>query len=135
MEQTDRNKEVVRNFIRAVLQELDPTAVDDLVADDFVSHTWRIPGDAKAGLKGMAQKMGATLSDVTFQVDDLIAEDDKVVARVTSSATPIADFQGIKPTGRGYSVGEIHIFRVRDGRIAEHWHEYDAAGIVKQLKG
>ncbi len=38
------------------------------------------------------------------------------------------------PSGKRYSIGEIHIFRVSNGQIAEHWHQLDAMGMMSQLK-
>jgi predicted ester cyclase len=42
---------------------------------------------------------------------------------------------GMPSTGRSYEIGEIHIFRLLDGKIVEHWLEMDAMGLMKQLKG
>ena len=53
--------------------------------------------------------------------------------RLTSSATPTGDFMGVPATGRSYTIGEIHWFRLADGKIAEHWHQHDALGLMKQL--
>ena len=63
----------------------------------------------------------------------MIAEDDRVAARVTASARQVGEFMGIPPSGRSYTIGEIHIFRVRGGRIAEHWHQADLLGMMRQL--
>ena len=85
---TETNKETVREFISRVFEDLDTSAVDDLVADDFVSHSWRTNEgqDAKQSLKEATTRMSVALSDITFRVEDLIAEDDRVVARLTASA-------------------------------------------------
>ena len=79
--------------------------------------------------------MGKALSDIDFEVDDLIAEDDRVAARLTASATQTGEFQGLPPSGRRYTIGEIHMFRIADGKIVEHWHQYDKAGLMSQLRG
>ena len=42
---------------------------------------------------------------------------------------------GIEPTGKRYSIDEIHIFRIRDGQLVEHWHEFDKLALMQQLKG
>ena len=131
---TNENKELVRRFVGSVLQDLDPDAVDELVGDEFVSHTWNFKGDAKEGLKQITGVMAEALSDIDFKVDDLIAEGDQVVARVTSSATQSGEFHGLPPSGKSYTIGEIHIFRLADGKIAEHWHQYDGLGLMSQLK-
>ena len=68
-------------------------------------------------------------------VDDMIAEDDRVAVRLTSSATHAGEFMGMPGSGKRYTIGEIHIFRIRDGRVAEHWHQADFLGMMRQLGG
>lgn len=129
------NKDLVRHFVKSVFQDLDASAVDELVAPDFVSHTWQFPGDAREGLKKVTSSMGKALTDIEFKVDDLIAEDDKVAARLTASATQTGEFQKMPASGRRYTISEIHVFRLADGKIVEHWHQYDQAGQMRQLRG
>jgi steroid delta-isomerase-like uncharacterized protein len=132
---TDANKQVVRSFIERVYTQLDPTGVDDLVADDFVWHGSTSQADGKTFLRESTQRMGKALDNIGFDIDDLIAEDDRVVARVTARARQIGEFMGMPASNKSYEIGEIHIFRLRDGKIVEHWHELDAMGMMKQLKG
>ena len=131
----EANKDVVRRFVDEVFVKLNGDAVDELVADDFVSHNWPADPDSKTALKAATQRVGQGLADISFSVDDLIAEDDRVVARVTSRARQVGTFMGMPPSGHSYEIGEIHIFRLRDGKIVEHWYEMDAMGLMKQLKG
>jgi predicted ester cyclase len=79
--------------------------------------------------------MATALDDVSFTIEDLIAEGDRVAARLMASARPVEEFMGIAASGRGYEIGEIHIFRIADGKVAEHWHQLDAMSMMKQLKG
>jgi steroid delta-isomerase-like uncharacterized protein len=132
---TAANKSLVKRFVAEVFETRDAAAVDRLVADDFESHTWPSQGDGKASLRGAADRLAKDLDEVKFNVDDLIAEDDRVVARLTASAKPVGEFMGMPPTGRSYTVDEIHIFRIADGKIAEHWLQMDSMGMMKQLKG
>jgi len=134
---TETNKEIVREFVDRVFVNLESGAVEELVSEDFVSHAWRTsPGqNAKESLVEATTRMSAALSDIKFTIDDLIAEDDKVVARLTAGARQTGEFMGMPATGRSYEIGEIHIFRLRDGKIVEHWLEMDAMGLMTQLKG
>ena len=66
-------------------------------------------------------------------IDDMIAEGDRVAVRLTSSAIQTGPFMGIPASGKRYEIGEIHWFRLRDGRICEHWHEADFLGMLRQL--
>ena len=40
---------------------------------------------------------------------------------------------GMPPSGRRYEIEEIHLFRVRDGQVVEHWHQFDQMGMMRQL--
>jgi len=129
----EANKAFVRQFIERVFEKLQPAAVDELVADDFVSHTYPASPDNKAYLRQATQRMAKTLTKIRFVIDDMVAEADRVAVRLTASATATGDFMGISAAGKSYEIGEIHIFRIRDGKIVEHWHQYDAAGMMRQL--
>ena len=129
---TEENKALVRRFITEVFEQGRPEAVDELCADDFIGHTW---GNAdKAGLKQAMARVASALADAHFQLDDVIAEDDRVAVRVTATARQVGEFMGIPASGRSYTIGEIHIFRLRDGKVSEHWHEFDRTGLIQQLQ-
>jgi steroid delta-isomerase-like uncharacterized protein len=131
----ENNKALVRRFVDEVFERLQVGAVDELVADDFVSHTWPSPtGDGKTDLKQATERMGSALSDIDFEIEDMIAEGDRVAVRLTASATQTGEFMKMPPSGKRYSIGEIHIFRVSNGQIAVHWHQLDAMGMMSQLK-
>ena len=129
---TADNKALVRRFITEVFEQGRPEAVDELCTDDFIGHTW---GNAdKAGLRQAMARVASALADAHFQVDDMIAEEDRVAVRVTATARQVGEFMGMPASGRSYTIGEIHIFRLREGRVAEHWHEFDRTGLIKQLQ-
>jgi steroid delta-isomerase-like uncharacterized protein len=132
---TDANKAVVRRFVQEVFEKLRPDAVDELVADDFISHTFPATNDGKAYLRQATERMAKVLSDIRFVIEDMIGEGDRVAVRLTASATLVGEFEGMAAAGKSYEIGEIHIFRIRDGLIVEHWHQYDAAGMKRQLGG
>ena len=108
-------------------------AVDELLAADFASHTFPSTGDGRADMKAAIERVHGALSDVTFTVDELVAEGDLVAALLTSSATQTGELMGMPASGKHYEIGEIHLFRVRDEQVVEHWHHHDAMGMMKQL--
>lgn len=130
---TEANKTIVRRFIERVFVAADPDAVDELVSDDFTPHTWPGVGPGREPLKAAQQRLRAGLTDPRMTIDDIIAEDDRVAVRLTASATQTGEFMGMPPSGRSYEIAEIHIFRLRDGRIVEHWHEANSMGLMRQL--
>ncbi|HEY8953949.1 MAG TPA: ester cyclase [Candidatus Dormibacteraeota bacterium] len=129
----DHNKALVQRFITEVFEQGRPEAIDELCADDFVRHNG---GDTdREALKAAQARVGQALTDAKFTIDDEIGEADRVAVRLTASARQVGELMGMPASGRSYEIGEIHIFRIRDGRIAEHWHQFDAAGMMRQLQG
>ena len=133
MTDLERNKGVVRRFVAEIFVAGQPEAVDELVAEDFVPHSWPSTGHPRDDLKRSIERVGAGLADVAFTIEDLIAEDDRVAARLTTSATHAGDFMGMPASHRRYTVEEIHIFRIRDGQVVEHWHQFDRMSLMQQL--
>ena len=126
------NKAHVRRFITEIFEQGRVESVDELCAKDFIGHTWgEIDRD---GLKQATARVHKSLADVHFTVEDEIAEGDRVAVRVTASARQVGEIAGQPATGNSYTIGEIHIFRFRDREVAEHWHQYDQLGRMKQLQ-
>lgn len=129
----EENKALVRRFIDEIFRQGSFEAVDELLTDDFTAHTWGPTPVGKEGLKQAIVRVSAGLADSTMTVEDMIAEDDRVAVRITSRATQVGPFMGLPPSGRSYTIGEIHIFRIRDTKVCEHWHEADFLGMMRQL--
>jgi steroid delta-isomerase-like uncharacterized protein len=129
----EENRELVRRFVDEVFVGGNAAAVDELVAEDFVPHTWPYTGDGRADLRQAMERVSMGLAEVEFTIEDMIGEGDRVAVRLATSATHVGDFMGLSPSGNRYTIGEIHIFRIRDGQIVEHWHQLDAIGLMRQL--
>ena len=127
----DSNKAVVRSFIRQVFQEGRPDAVDALATADFVSHG--LPGSGPDVMKQAIERVGKGLSDPRFEIHEVVAEGDLVAVRLESTATQSGEFMGMPATGKTYTIEELHLFRLAGGRVAEHWHQIDAMGMMRQL--
>jgi predicted ester cyclase len=128
------NKAVTRRFIDDVVNGHDLAAVDRYIDPNFVEHN-PLPGQAP-GPEGFKQGMGGFFSafpDLHHTVDVLLAEGDYVVVRGTSRGTQSGEFLGIPATGKQVEMTEIHIVRLANGRMAEHWGEMDAIGLMQQL--
>ena len=130
---TDENKVTVRQFIDEIFVQGRTDAVDELLADDFVGHTWPSTGHPKDDLKAAIERTSKGLSDARFTIEDLIAEGDRVAVRLTAEATQTGELMGMPASGKRYSIGEIHIFRLADGKVVEHWHQFDQMAMMKQL--
>lgn len=73
--------------------------------------------------------------DIVHEFREVIAEDGQVVTAGTWTGTHREPFQGIAATGRRVHVPVIHIDRVVDGLIAEHWGVADSLNLLRQLEG
>jgi len=130
----EQNKAVARRFIDEVFVHGDAAAIDELAADDFTAHTFGPQPVGRDVLKAALPRVAEGIRDPEFRIDDVIAEDDRVAVRLTSSATHTGPFMGVPASGNRYTIQEIHIFRIRDGQVVEHWHEFDKAALMAQLQ-
>jgi steroid delta-isomerase-like uncharacterized protein len=129
----DENKAIVRRFIDEIFVQGRRETVDELLADDFVAHTWPSTGNPKADLKSAIDRTSKGLADPVFTIEDVIAEGDRVAVRLTAAATQVGEMMGMPPSNKRYEIGEMHWFRVRDGKVTEHWHQFDQMKMMQQL--
>ena len=127
------NKAVARRFIEEVFVKGNAGAVDELAAEDFTPHSWQSVEPGRESLKKAIKRVFAGLSDVSMKIEDVIAEGDKVAVRLTSHAVHDGEFMGIPASGKSYTISETHIFRIEDGKVAEHWRDADMLGLMTQL--
>ena len=81
----------------------------------------------------MIGMMRATFPDMVVSTNDMIAEGDKVVSRWTGTGTHQGEFMGIPSTGNKVTVTGIGIDRLVDGKIVEHWEQFDTMGMMQQI--
>src|SRR6185295_6416768 len=102
MTNTEKNKQIVDEFIQALFTRGDTTAVERYLADDFVAHDPPMPDlthDA-AGFRDAATRIRAALPDWRSDVHLLIAEDDYVAEHFTASGTHRGEIMGVPPSGQ-----------------------------------
>lgn len=127
------NKALVRRLMEEDISQGLPIAAE-IIHPDFFDHT-NPPGmqHGIAGHEAVVALFRRVFPDLEWRIDDLIAEDDKVVVRTTMSGTQLGDFFGIPPTGRCVSMTGVHVMRIADGKIIEHWGSNDDLGLMRQL--
>jgi steroid delta-isomerase-like uncharacterized protein len=132
---------VVERFA-AALSAHDMAAFADLFAEDYVNHQRSAAAPAPPAGKSPKQ---ATLAffqarltgipDLRVSIETSLASGDKAAASFVYEGAHGGVYYGVAPTGRPMHFTSCDIFRVRDGRIAEHWGMGDIAGVLAQLKG
>src|SRR5258706_1891742 len=133
---SEENKAVVRRFFAEVINAGNLDRADELVTADYIEHQ-RLPGaEGRQGIavaKAFLSMMRGAFPDYHFDIEDLVAEGDKVVARLTVSGTHRGEMMGLAPTGKRVRTLGIEVFRVADGKLAEHWATFDALGMLRQI--
>ena len=112
----EQNKAVVRRFMMEALTGRNLGLADEVLAPNYVN---RMTGAGLAAFKGMLTGMSNALSDVRFEIDDLVAEGDSVVARWKMEATHTGSLMGESPTGKQISSRGLTYYRLVNGQIVE----------------
>ena len=128
-----QNKATVLQFYKAFDDRKMEIALE-LLAPSFVAHVAGMPEPLNSeSFKqfGMAFYLAFTNGQHIF--DEVVVSEDRVVTCGTFTATHLGEFQGLPPTGKQISLSVMHIDRVEDGKIVEHWGQGDALGLMQQL--
>jgi predicted ester cyclase len=118
----------------AAVNAHDTSSFVEIHTESYIQHSGRSPNGLTAQIENF-RGIFSRMPDVQTRVEDRIIAGDKVVARMTFSATHTQPLQGIAPTGRRFTLQTIDIWRVENGKFAEHWDIVDYAGLQKQLRG
>jgi C-1 hydroxylase len=129
----EANRAVIRSFVEAWNnKDLDRF-------DELMSQTCQLTvgnttiACSPSATRAIAEHWLAGFPDYQFELHDLIAEGDKVVARMPFTGTQTGPVLDLPPTGRPVQVSEIVIFQIAHGKIIKAWEEYDEAGMRRQL--
>jgi predicted ester cyclase len=108
--------------------------IDELYSTNYVEHTPQ-PGVAptREGTKQTVIALKKAFPDLRYTIEDVIDRGDKIVHRLTARGTMKADFAGMSATNKPATWTEIHIGRVVNGRLTEHWGLVDQLGMLVQL--
>jgi predicted ester cyclase len=131
----EHNKHLVRRALEQIYAQGDLELADELVHPDFVDREPAHP-DQPSGpesVKQTVRHLRGMFGELRFEVEDEIAEGDKVVQLVTMRGRHTGPLMGQEPTGKDFAVRHIYIWRIADGKIAEHWGSRDDLGLLAQL--
>ena len=132
--QSTAPKAVVERYYEQVWTARRPEAVDGLFAPEYVNHAGaRGVLAGPAGIRANYQSLVDAFPDVSFDLDDVLEDGDKVVVRYTMHGTHNGQFQQIAPTGKTVAVPGIGIYRVSGGLIRESWVVRDSLVLLRQL--
>jgi steroid delta-isomerase-like uncharacterized protein len=131
----EANKKVAERLAEDVFSKGWMEVFDEIFADSYIMHNMPVPNipGTKEGFRKLVLATRHAFPDVKVHIDDMIAEGDFAVFHDHVEATSKNDFLGVPPNGKHVAWTEIHFLRIVDGKIVEHWTNFDQFGILMQL--
>ena len=129
----EQNKEVVKRYWDGKWNARNPGILDELMKPDVVYHGTSMEMHGVEEYKQVYNMYRSGLHDTQITIEELIAEGDKVMTRLSMSAVHKGDLGGIPPTGKSMTSTVFTVFRLVDGKIAEEWEILDELGMMHQL--
>lgn len=126
-----------RSFSEVMLNEPDQgkriEMLNVLVAEEYLQHNPMVP-EGRQGLIDFIPVIYAAMPDARFTLHDVFATEDRVVTRWTWQGTLTGTpFLGVEPTGQKLEFDAIDVWSVRDGKLYEHWDQFDWPRALAQL--
>jgi predicted ester cyclase len=131
---SEENKRIARQVLEELFEKGNLDAADELIHPDFDNH--EAPPDNPQGPEGLKETitwLRGLWGPMRADIEDMICEGNKVVARVTMHGRHVGEFLGRQPTGKEFAAKQIHIWRLEDGKVIEHWSVGDDLGQALQL--
>lgn len=129
-----KNKALIRRYYEELWNPWNLEAANDLISPEMEFRgSLGIAVRGISGFQGYMSTVRSAFPDFHNQVEDLVAEGEKVVARLTYSGTHQGEMFGLPPTGRAISYPGIAIFRISEDKVAEGWVMGDRWGLLQQL--
>jgi len=126
------NKAIVRRYFDQVLNEQRHDLAEEFLTDNVELHGNGLTPGLEVVKQWLAM-FATAFPDGYTTIADMVAEEEKVVARTAFNGTHKAEMQGIPETGKVVNISSITVFRLDNGKIAEGWLVSDNLGMMQQL--
>jgi steroid delta-isomerase-like uncharacterized protein len=127
------NKEIVEEVMSEIFQKHDLSKIDDLMRDDYIQHNPHVP-QGKAGFVEYFKGKWRAVPDSGCSIKQIVADGDTVMVYSVSTGTHTGgDWLGVPATGNKLSFDVVDVFRIEDGKLAEHWDVADTLTLFTQL--
>jgi predicted SnoaL-like aldol condensation-catalyzing enzyme len=130
--QSQANKQILSDFAAEVFGKKDLSRLNKYMLEGYIQHNQQVPQGA-AGFKTFFVEWFKAVPDWNYTLTKIVSEGDTVWAYGTYSGTQTGDWLGIHATNKYYSINAVDIFRIENGKLAEHWDVLDTYGLFKQL--
>lgn len=131
---SEDNKAAARRFLEC-FSSGDLDGLDEIMAEDYVDHDPYNPHGQEGleGVKKLISMYREGFPDLTFEIEDVLAEGDKVVVRWTGTGTHQGEVMGVPGSGKTSTVSGISIDRFENGKAVEGWTCWDTLGMLQQI--
>ena len=128
----EANMEVFRRVIEEGFNKGNLDALDSCFPPAYTEHQFDLP-PTLAKFKDSIGFLRDTFSPFSLTIEDMVADGDKVWARMTGRGADNKGFMGRPPTGRSFAITVIDVCRFENGKIVEHWGVPDRFHLMQQL--
>jgi len=118
----------------AAVNAHDTSSFPDILTESYIQRSGRSPSGLPAQIE-LFKRIFAVMPDLRMVVEDRIIAGDKIVSRNSFSATHTNTIRGVPPTGKPFTFHTIDIWRVENGKLAEHWDVTDTVEVLRALRG
>ena len=132
MDTSNKNKEIVKEFITMVFHNHDLGNLDGIMRDDYIQHNADVP-QGKKGFIEFFEKCFSAIPDFRYTLKKIVGDGDIVMTFSTTTGTHTGEWIGQPATGNKLHFDVVDIFRIQDGLIAEHWDVADTYLLFKQI--
>lgn len=126
----ENNKAIIRNWMDAWLRK-DFPALDKIFASNYTVNGTLIGPE---GVKQAVEFFHSALADLSLELNEIVAEDNKVVARWTVRGRHVGEFMGIAPTGKLLELKGINIYHIIEGKIVANHEQTNVPEVLQGLK-
>src|SRR5271165_6477511 len=134
MAASDANKQLVRDYFTAFLKA-DNDCWTKHIAPSFRRHDPGLPFEVKGpeGVKKLADALRPGIPDMELPIEDLVAEGEKVLARLRVKGTHNGELMGVPATGKTIDIAVLDLFQIRHGKLIERWALLDNLDLLRQI--
>lgn len=128
----EQNKELIGKFAEEVFSKKDLTGLDKYMKKDYIQHNPLVK-QGSAGFEEFFRSWFLSVPDFNYSLKKIIVNDDHVWVYGTYEGTQRSEWLGIPATNKEYSFKAVDIFRIENGKLAEHWDVLDVYTLFTQL--
>lgn len=128
----EQNRVLMEQFAGEVFGQKELSGLDKYMREDYIQHNPMV-GQGRKGFRDFFRDWFAAVQDFDYSLKKIIINDDHIWVYGSYSGTQTGEWLGLPASNKSYSFDAVDIFRVQDGKLAEHWDVLDVYNLFKQL--